>query len=105
MASVEKMLPKMRESMMPAGMASPGKSAQGGDGLHGQAAGAIARPEVDLAGAGARRAADAERLRVERGTHRAELEARDLGLGPVLVQQLEQQRRKERSVHDEAGIA
>jgi hypothetical protein len=52
-----------------------------------------------------RSAADAERMQVEKRPHRAELERRDARVGQLPAQQVMQQRRLQRPVHDEARIA
>src|SRR5581483_4451783 len=82
--------------------------ARSGDGcasVHGEPAVVVARPQADLIAVRVRFAADEEVVDVEQRTHGAEFVAGHDGLGHLPAQEVEQQGRDERAVHDETGIA
>src|SRR6185436_11793663 len=70
-------------------------------GIHRQPALVIAGPEMERLAVRLRLAADEEVVGIERRAHRAKLVARDFRIGQLMPQQVEQQRRDQRSVHDE----
>src|ERR1700752_3133808 len=109
MASVLKRLPKMAESTMVAGMFCGSCSGRGCLGerrrIHGEPAFMIAGPQVKRPAVRLRLAADEERVRVEDRAHRAELELHDSRLRQLPAQQIDQQRREQRTMHDQAGVA
>src|SRR5437879_1339541 len=109
MASVLKRLPKMAESTMVAGMFCGSCSRRGGFGerrrIHGEPAFMVAGPQVKRPAVGPRLAADEEGTGVEDRAQRAELELRDSGIGQLPAQQIDEQRRDQRTMHDQAGVA
>ena len=65
----------------------------------------VLHPQAESLSVGLRLAAHEERMDVEYRAHRLELVARHDGIGPLVAQEVEQQRREHRPVHDEARIA
>src|SRR6266480_746003 len=109
MASVLKRLPKMAESMMVAGMFCGSCSGRGcfdeRRRMHGEPAFMVAGPQVKRPAVGLRLAADEEGTGVEDRAQRAELELRDPRLRQLPAQQIDEQRRDQRTMHDQAGVA
>jgi hypothetical protein len=75
------------------------------DGVHHQPAFVFLRPQPDALAVVLRLSVDAQRMRVERRPHRLEAEGGDVGLRRVAPQQVHQQRRDQRAMHDEAWVA
>src|SRR2546422_8572729 len=109
MASVLKRLPKMAESMMVAGMFCGSCSGRGcfdeRRRIHGQPAFMVAGPQVKRPAVGLRLAADEEGVNVEDRAHRAELEPRDSRIRQLPAQQIDEERRDQRTMHDQARVA
>src|ERR1700756_1863653 len=72
--------------------------------VHGQPAVVVLRPEADCLAIRLRCAAYRERVDVEGRTDRPEAIFQHLSLGALVAQQVEQQRRDQRPVHDQAWI-
>src|SRR6266446_1982125 len=109
MASVLNRLPKMAESTMVAGMFCGSCSGRGcfdeRRRIHGQPAFMVAGPQVKSPAVRLRLAADEKVVEVEDRAQRAELEVRDSRLRQLPAQQIDEQGREQRTMHDQAGVA
>src|SRR6266700_6760409 len=102
-ASVLKMFPKMVESTTDTGMAADSLPDDRG-GIHRKPAFVVPGPEMERLSIRARLAADVEGMGVERRPDCTKLVAGDFGPRRLMAQEVEQQRREERPMDDQARI-